>query len=117
MNIFPDPIEQKNGCIAAALEVVGDKWSPLILRDLAAGTKRFGEIQASLVGISPRTLSQRLESLAERQIITKTAYAEMPPRVEYALTEKGCELIPILHAMADWGLKYLPDHSPIPAAD
>jgi len=101
-------IEQRVGCIAASLKIVGDKWTALILRDLASGTKRFGELQSSLVGISPRTLSQRLESLAEHKIITKQAFAEMPPRVEYSLTEKGRGLIPILQAMADWGLKHRP---------
>ncbi len=99
-------IERRVGCIAASLKIVGDKWTALILRDLASGTKRFGELQTSLTGISPRTLSQRLESLTERGIITKQAFAEMPPRVEYSLTQKGHDLMPILRAMADWGLKH-----------
>ena len=100
------PIEQKTGCIAASLRIVGDKWTALILRDLATGTMRFSELQASLDGISPRTLSQRMENLSECGIITKQAFAEVPPRVEYSLTEKGQDLVPILQAMADWGLKH-----------
>jgi DNA-binding HxlR family transcriptional regulator len=100
------PIEQRTGCIAASLKILGDKWTALILRDLTTGTRRFSQLQSSLTGISPRTLSQRLESLVERQIITKQAYAERPPRVEYALTQKGQDLLPILQAMADWGLKH-----------
>lgn len=102
----PKLIEKRVGCIAASLRVIGDKWTALILRDLAGGTKRFSQLQGSLEGISPRTLSQRLESLTAHGIITKTAYAEVPPRVEYTLTDKGRDLIPILKAMADWGLKH-----------
>ena len=105
-------IEQKTGCIALALEAVGDKWSPLILRDLAGGRRRFNQLQTSLCGISPRTLSQRLERLAELDIITKHCFSEMPPRVEYELTDKGQDLIPILKAMATWGDKY---YSPTPS--
>lgn len=100
------PIERKTGCIAASLCIIGDKWTALILRDLADGTKRFGELQSSLTGISPRTLAQRLESLTERKVVTKQAFAEVPPRVEYALTAKGRDLLPILQAMANWGLKH-----------
>jgi DNA-binding HxlR family transcriptional regulator len=100
------PIEQRTGCIAASLKIVGDKWTALILRDLSNDSRRFSQLQNSLTGISPRTLSQRLDSLVQHRIITKQAYAEMPPRVEYALTQKGHDLLPILQAMADWGLKH-----------
>ncbi|HUC87502.1 MAG TPA: helix-turn-helix domain-containing protein [Candidatus Saccharimonadales bacterium] len=102
----PSLIEQRTGCIAASLKIVGDKWTALLLRDLATGPRRFSQLQTSLGGISPRTLSQRLESLVEHRIITKQAYAEMPPRVEYELTQKGRDLLPILQAMANWGLKH-----------
>lgn len=105
-------IEPTTGCIATALEVVGDKWSPLILRDLADSRRRFSQLEHSLTGISPRTLSQRLERLAEQGIITKHCYSEMPPRVEYELTKRGQDLIPILQAMSDWGAK----HAPLPSS-
>lgn len=96
-------IEPSVGCIAVTLKIIGDKWTALILRDLTTGPQRFTELQKSLVGISPRTLSQRLESLAEHKIVTKTCYPESPPRTEYNLTTKGRELVPILKAMAQWG--------------
>jgi DNA-binding HxlR family transcriptional regulator len=99
-------IEKRSGCIAATLEVIGDKWTGLIVRDLASGTKRFNQLQDSLNSISPRTLSQRLSSLHEQKIITKKVFAEVPPRVEYSLTAKGQELVPILKAMATWGDKH-----------
>ena len=92
--------------IAASLKVVGDKWSGLLLRELTAGPQRFTALQEALNGISPRTLSQRLDSLEAQQVITKTVYAQTPPRVEYALTKKGEDLLPIIRSMAAWGRKY-----------
>ena len=99
-------LEPRVGCIAAAMEIVGNKWTALILRDLAGGAKRFGELERSLTGISPRTLSQRLDVLEEHGIVTKETFAEVPPRCEYALTAKGRDLLPILKQMAVWGAKY-----------
>lgn len=99
-------IEPRGGCIAAALKIIGNKWSGFIIRELTAGPRRFGELQAALDGISPRTLSQRLDSLEAEAVISKKTYAEVPPRVEYALTPKGEEFIPILRAMIAWGDKY-----------
>lgn len=98
--------ESHDGCIASAMEIIGNKWTALILRDLTDGPKRFGELERSLEGISPRTLSQRLEDLAAHNIITKQAYAEVPPRTEYSLTQKGDDLVPVLQQMAKWGDKY-----------
>lgn len=98
--------EPRVGCFAAAIGVIGDKWSGFIIRELTGGARRFGALQDALVGISPRTLSQRLDALEGRGIITKTTYAESPPRVEYALTPKGEDLIPILRSMVAWGDKY-----------
>lgn len=103
-------IEPKCGCIVAALKVIGDKWSGLVIRELTAGPQRFGSLQSALPGISPRTLSQRLDSLEGESIITRTTYAEAPPRVEYSLTPKGEELIPILQAMINWGNKHAASH-------
>lgn len=99
-------IEPKIGCIASAMQVIGNKWTALILRDLFSGPKRFCELEKSVGNINPRTLSQRLDDLEEHGIITKERFAEVPPRIEYALTEKGEDLLPILEQMADWGAKY-----------
>ena len=99
-------LESKEGCIASAMNVIGNKWTALLLRDLYAGPKRFGELERSLVGISPRTLSQRLDDLEQCGIIIKKAYQEAPPHTEYSLTEKGSDLVPVLQQMAAWGTKY-----------
>ncbi|MBX4201616.1 helix-turn-helix transcriptional regulator [Candidatus Saccharibacteria bacterium] len=99
-------IEAKPGCVAQALCVVGNKWTALILLELAKGPVRFSKLETTLPGISPRTLSQRLDDMEQMKIITKQAYAEVPPRVEYCLTQKGRDLLPILKSMADWGEHY-----------
>ncbi|MGH7249868.1 MAG: winged helix-turn-helix transcriptional regulator, partial [Minisyncoccia bacterium] len=96
----------KEGCVASALKVLGNKWTALILLEMADCEKRFCQIERSLPGISPRTLSQRLEDLVEQKIITKKSYAEVPPRVEYTLTKKGEDFVPVLRQMATWGTKY-----------
>lgn len=102
----PSKVESKEGCVASCLAILGNKWTALILRDLADGSKRFGELERSLTGISPRTLSQRLDDLEENNIVTKQSFAEVPPRVEYTLTQKGEDILPILKQMATWGDKY-----------
>ncbi len=104
-------VEARGGCIAAAMEIIGNKWTALILRDLVNSPKRFSELQKSVEGVSPRTLSQRLDDLESHAIITKAAFAEVPPRIEYTLTQKGRDLIPVLQQMADWGAEYYPDSS------
>ncbi len=100
------PLEPRIGCIAAALRVVGQKWTALIIRDLCTGPKRFGELEKSVTGINPRTLSQRLDTLEQFGIITKKTFAEVPPRTEYTMTDKGADLVPILRQMAAWGDKH-----------
>lgn len=100
------PLEPRIGCIAAALRVVGQKWTALIIRDLCSGSKRFGELEKSVAGINPRTLSQRLDALERYGIVTKHIFAEVPPRTEYTLTKKGSDLVPILRQMAAWGDKH-----------
>lgn len=102
----PKKLESKDGCIAGAMAIIGSKWTALILRDLHGGPKRFGELEKSLNGISPRTLSQRLDDLEQCGILTKKSFAEVPPRTEYALTPKGSDLVPVLQQMAAWGDKY-----------
>ncbi len=99
-------LEPKVGCIAAAMEIIGSKWTALILRDLFSGPKRFCELERSVGGVNPRTLSQRLDDLEAHGIITRRSFAEVPPRTEYTLTEKGQELFPVLEQMAAWGAKY-----------
>jgi DNA-binding HxlR family transcriptional regulator len=106
MSDTPAKLEPKAGCIAGAMEIIGNKWTALILRDLSSGPKRFSELEKSVGNINPRTLSQRLDDLERHDIVTKRSYAEVPPRVEYTLTPKGEDLVPLLRAMSAWGNKY-----------
>lgn len=101
-----DAIENRPGCVKQTLAIMGDKWTGIILQRMVEGACRFSTLQESVEGISPRTLSQRLDYLEEQDIITKKSFAEMPPRVEYTLTSKGTDLVPILRQMATWGEKY-----------
>ncbi|WP_335869451.1 winged helix-turn-helix transcriptional regulator [Bacillus sp. 2205SS5-2] len=89
--------------IEKIMNIIGPKWTFLILRDLIIGPRRFGELLRSLNGISPRTLSLRLKELEKEGIINRISYSEIPPHVEYSLTEKGESLRPIFNAMTDWG--------------
>lgn len=99
------------GCpVARTAEIIGNKWTPLIVRDLADGRKRFSELERSLTGISPKTLSERLKRLEEAVVVQRTCFAEVPPRVEYALTEKGFALLPVIDSMRDFGATWLSDH-------
>lgn len=99
-------LETKDGCIASAMEVIGSKWTALILRDLFGGSRRFCELEKSVGGVNPRTLSQRLTILEANGIITKAVFHEVPPRSEYSLTKKGEDLLPVIQKMSDWGAKY-----------
>jgi DNA-binding HxlR family transcriptional regulator len=101
-------INQQVCPIARTAELVGDMWTILIVRDLMSGSKRFGQLQDSLGHVSPKTLSQRLKTLENADILTREAFAEIPPRVEYSLTEKGRALNDIIRAMSDFGDRYLP---------
>ena len=96
--------------IERTLSVINGKWTLLILRDLFDGTRRFGELRRSLEGISPRTLSQRLRELEGQGIVSRVVYAEVPPRVEYSLTEKGNSLGAILEQMKVWGVTHAADN-------
>ncbi len=84
------------------MQIIGNKWTALILRDLASGPKRFGELEKSIPSLNPRTLSQRLDDLEQHNIISK----ENAARPTYALTAKGQDLLPVLQQMAAWGTKY-----------
>jgi DNA-binding HxlR family transcriptional regulator len=98
------------GCpVARTAELIGNKWTPLIIRDLVKGEKRFSELERSLRGISPKTLSERLKKLEEAEVVTRTCYAEVPPRVEYMLTGKGTALLPVIESMRAYGSEWLPE--------
>jgi DNA-binding HxlR family transcriptional regulator len=90
----------------AALSIVGDKWTALIIKELVSSPKCYSEIEHALNGISPRTLSARLDKLIDKKVIDKVLYCEHPPRHKYVLTDKGSELEKILKAMIAWGDKY-----------
>lgn len=93
--------------VLATAKIVSGKWTLLLLRDLADGPRRFSALQRSLAGISPGTLSVRLRSLEEEGIIKRREFPEMPPRVEYRLTPKGEDLVPIVDAMRSYGAVWL----------
>ena len=97
------------GCpVARTAQIIGDRWTPLIVRDLERGERRFSALQRSLNGISPKTLSERLKRLEEAGVVDRTCFAEVPPRVEYALTAKGHALLPVIESMRAFGLHWLP---------
>jgi DNA-binding HxlR family transcriptional regulator len=93
--------------VCRTADIVCGKWTLLLVRDLAEGRSRFCELERSLAGISPRTLSLRLRALEEEGIVERQTYAEVPPRVEYSLTAKGRALIPIIDGMRDYGEQWL----------
>jgi DNA-binding HxlR family transcriptional regulator len=97
---------REQACVATAAAIVSSKWTPQLIYALANGVERFGELQKEAGGINPRTLSARLDELEQQGIVAKKAYAEVPPRVEYSLTQKGRDLLPILERMVEWGEKY-----------
>jgi len=95
--------------VCRTAEIVCSKWTMLVIRDLAEGHSRFCELERSLAGISPRTLSLRLRALEEEGIVARRTFPEVPPRVEYALTEKGRALLPIIEDMREYGRHWLPE--------
>lgn len=92
--------------VETTLSLIGDKWKVLILRDLIEGTKRFGELKKSINSISQKVLTQQLRNMEEDGLVERNVYAEVPPRVEYTLTELGLSLKPILDSMLKWGEEY-----------
>src|ERR687889_2791046 len=93
--------------VCATAEIVCGKWTLLLVRDLAGGRSRFCELERSLAGISPRTLSLRLRALEEEGILERRTYPEVPPRVEYELTDKGRALLPLIEDMRRYGREWL----------
>jgi len=94
--------------VATALELLGDRWTLVVVRDLVLGKHRYGEFQESPEGIPTNILAERLKRLEQLEIVVREPYQEHPPRFEYHLTEKGKELKPVLRALRLWGLKHLP---------
>ena len=93
--------------VCATAEIICSKWTILVIRDLADGPARFCELERSLAGISPRTLSLRLKALEEEAIVERRTFPEVPPRVEYSLTDKGRALAPIVEDMRRYGREWL----------
>jgi DNA-binding HxlR family transcriptional regulator len=93
--------------VCRTAEVVCAKWTLLLVRELSEGCSRFCELERSLAGISPRTLSLRLRALEEEEIVERHTFGEVPPRVEYALTDKGLALLPIIEDMRSYGERWL----------
>lgn len=92
--------------VETTLTLISDKWKVLILRDLLTGTKRFGELKKSIGSVSQKVLTSQLRQMEASGLVTRKVYAEVPPRVEYTLTELGYSLRPVLMAMHDWGEAY-----------
>jgi len=98
--VLPDcPVE-------TTLQLIGDKWKVLIIRDLLTGTKRFNELMRSVSGITQKVLTSHLRSMETAGLVTRTVYPEVPPKVEYTLTDTGFSLKPILDSMVTWGTTY-----------
>jgi len=103
-----NPVHEATTCaVAACAEIIGAKWTALLVHDLSEGPRRFSELERSCHGISPRTLAERLRALENDGIVVRRSYAESPPRVEYELTEKGVALLPIIDAMREFGHAWL----------
>jgi DNA-binding HxlR family transcriptional regulator len=103
-----NPVHESTTCsVAACAEIIGAKWTALLVHDLSEGPRRFSQLEHSCAGISPRTLSERLRVLEDEGIVLRRSYPESPPRVEYALTDKGQALLPIIDAMREFGHDWL----------
>lgn len=105
-------IAKNRGCVTNAVAILGDKWTPLIIRCLAEGSNRFCKLQTEAGGINPRTLSARLQNLEKSGIIKKISEASKDGAIfpSYVLTQKGNDLLPIINAMAEWGDKHAPNN-------
>lgn len=107
-------IDRKNCPIMRALKVIGDPWSPLILRELfLQEPRRFRDLE-ELLAVSPNTLSARLKKLEQAQVVERQMYSSHPPRAEYVLTEKGRALAPVIEALYSWGEAHTPEIVPRP---
>lgn len=100
-------IDNEHCPVCRTADVISGKWTLLVIRDLAEECRRFCELERSLAGISPRTLSLRLRSLEEAGIVERSTFPEVPPRVTYSLTEKGRDLVPLIEDMRRYGIRWL----------
>ncbi|GEL67456.1 winged helix-turn-helix transcriptional regulator [Marinilactibacillus psychrotolerans] len=96
--------------VATTVDLIGNKWKLLIMRELLKGTKRFNELHKSIEGISQKVLTENLRKMEEDGIISRKAYAVIPPKVEYSLSELGDSLRPIINSMSDWGTSYIKEN-------
>jgi len=103
----PGMTDERRDAVAASSDILGAKWTALLVYDLAAGRRRFRELEHSCAGISSRTLAERLRALEAAGVIRRHSYPESPPRVEYELTPKGRDLLPIIEAMTEFGRSWL----------
>src|SRR5215469_2316605 len=103
----PYPLDNTACPVALTARIISGKWTLLIIRDLASGVKRFNQLERSLQGISPKTLSERLRALEEEGVIHRQTFAEVPPRVEYSLTAKGHDLVEVVECMRCYGKQWL----------
>jgi DNA-binding HxlR family transcriptional regulator len=103
--------------VARSLEFLGERWTLLIVRDLLHGPRKFQDLQESLTGVAPAVLSDRLKLLEAQGVVSRSFYSEHPPRAEYALTERGVELRPVVGALAIWGSRHLHTPSTLVHAD
>jgi len=102
------PKQYRQACpVAKSVELLGERWTLLVVRDLLSGPRRFGDLQESLHGIAPNVLSARLQTLEKHGVVTRRFYSEHPPRAEYVLTERGRELGVVVGALAVWGSRHL----------
>jgi DNA-binding HxlR family transcriptional regulator len=116
MAIHVAETDEKRDAVAAAADIVGAKWTALLIYDLAGGRRRFRDLEHSCAGISSRTLAERLRALEREGVVRRHSYPESPPRVEYDLTEKGRALLPIVDAMTAFGRSWLIPDKPLARA-
>jgi DNA-binding HxlR family transcriptional regulator len=107
-----NPVHDSSCSVAACADILGAKWTAVLVHDLSEGPRRFSELEHSCAGISPRTLSERLRALEQEGILVRRSYAESPPRVEYELTAKGSGLLPIIAEMRRFGHTWLIEDEP-----
>jgi DNA-binding HxlR family transcriptional regulator len=105
--------DAKRDAVAASAEIIGAKWTSLLIYDLGGGKRRFRELEQLCEGISSRTLAERLRQLEREGIVRRRSYPESPPRVEYELTDKGFDLLPVIEAMTEYGRTWLVADAPL----
>jgi DNA-binding HxlR family transcriptional regulator len=105
--------DEKRDAVAASADIIGAKWTALLIYDLGGGKRRFRDLENSCAGISSRTLAERLRALEKIGVVRRHSYPESPPRVEYELTAKGRDLLPVIEAMTTYGRSWLVPGAPL----